>query len=62
MKVAIGRINGPSLDHEVEADFPETSLDLIKDVLTMVNKVSNDREKWYLRLDNGSAIIPRQNA
>lgn len=48
MKVKIGRLSGPSTDVEAQADFNEQELEVVKDVLAMVNTVTNERESWYL--------------
>lgn len=61
VNVKIGRTSGPCTDVEVESDFdlddPET-IDIIKDVLAMVNKVTGDKDGWYVVVTDGRIIIP----
>ena len=47
MRVAIGRNSGPVTDLQIESDFTLDQLEIVKDVLMMVNKASNNKERWY---------------
>jgi hypothetical protein len=57
MVVRIGRTNGPSTDIEVTTAFDPDQINLIKDVLAIVNMVSNNKEQWYIATDE-KEIIP----
>ncbi len=56
--VHIGRTSGPCTDMEVQSDFYASELSTIEDVLAMINRVTDDKERWYIRVDDGPEKIP----
>lgn len=60
MIVRIGRSTGPCTDEVVESDFQDAEpIELIKDVLAMVNKVSGNKEGWFIQIgEEGAIIVP----
>lgn len=60
VKVLIGRTSGPPNDHEVGSELFDHEVDLFKDVIAMVNKVSEDKERWWVEID-GERTIPISN-
>jgi hypothetical protein len=57
-KVRVGRCSGPCTDKEGEALFTDSEVEVVKDVLKMVNLASNNKEKWYLVVDDGDIVVP----
>lgn len=51
MIVRIGRSSGPVTDLPVESDFGVHELELVKDVIAMVNRVTRDREGWWVEVE-----------
>lgn len=63
MKIRIGRTSGPCTDVVVESDdfdgVKRGELELVKDVLAMVNKVSGNKEGWFIQVgEEGPIIVP----
>lgn len=65
MKIRIGRTSGPCTDQVVESDdfvgdepmFSE--IETIKDALAMVNKVSGNKEGWFIQVgEEGPIVVP----
>jgi hypothetical protein len=56
--VVIGRLSGPSTDVDLESEFTEKEIEVIKDVLAIVNGCAANKERWYYRVDNGRLTIP----
>lgn len=55
--IGIGRTSGPVTDADYESEFTPEQVDLVKDVIAMVNKVTNGKEDWYVVID-GVVIVP----
>lgn len=60
-KIQIGRVNAPSTDIDVDSDFEETQIEIVKDVIGMVNRCSQNKDQWYVIIDDGPKIIPTLN-
>lgn len=60
MKIRIGRTSGPCTDKVVETEeFCPYEKNTIKDVLAMVNKVSGNKEGWFIQVgEEGPIIVP----
>lgn len=58
MKITIGRLSGPVTDLEISSTFEPSDLDIIKDTIAMVNKATNEKEQFYVIVDDGDTIVP----
>lgn len=52
------RTSGPVTDVEAATDVGPHELDLVKDVIAIVNRVTGNKEDWYVKLPDGSVVVP----
>lgn len=58
MMVRIGRSSGPMTDQVVESEFTAQEIEVVKDVLGMVNKVTSNKEGWFVQVNEGPIVVP----
>lgn len=56
--IVIGRLHGPLTDSKVGAWFTPDQVSVIRDTLALVNKVTNEAERWYFETPNGRKNVP----
>lgn len=56
MEIIIGRTSGSCTDRDIKLTIQPEELDLVKDIIAVVNRASNNKEKWYVETPEYSVV------